>query len=123
MSFESYKYTFRLNASHSRLNSDDTHSHTFEITLYIRQSESFSEYRETEKRIGDYLNRYTGVLLNNTPPFDRTNPTLENMGEEFFTGISDVLSGVGYQLIRLTISENPQRIYSVNLDDLSPDKL
>jgi len=123
MSFESYKYTFRLNASHSRLNSDDTHSHTFEITLYIRQSESFSEYRETEKRIGDYLNRYTGVLLNNTPPFDRTNPTLENMGEEFFTGISDVLSGVGYLLIRLTISESPQRIYSVNLDDLSPEKL
>ncbi len=123
MSFESYKYTFRLNASHSRLNSDDTHSHTFEITLYIRQSESFSAYRETEKLISDYLDRYTGVLLNSIPPFDRVNPTLENMGEEFFAGISEVLTGVGYQLIRLTISESPQRIYSVNLDDVSPEKL
>lgn len=123
MSFESYKYTFRLNASHSRLNSDDTHSHTFEITLYIRQSESFSAYRETEKLISDYLDRYTNVLLNSIPPFDRVNPTLENMGEEFFAGISQVLSDVGYQLIRLTISESPQRVYSVNLDDISPEKL
>lgn len=123
MSFESYKYTFRLNASHSRLNTDDTHSHTFEITLYIRQSESFSAYHETEKRIGDYLGRYTGVLLNSVPPFDHINPTLENMGEEFSTALSEILTGVGYQLVRLTISENPQRIYSVNLDDVSPEKL
>ena len=123
MSFESYKYTFRLNASHSRLSSDDTHSHTFEITLYIRQSESFSAYSETEKRISDYLGRYTGVLLNRIPPFDRINPTLENLGEEFFMGISEVLLDVGYQLIRLTISESPQRIYSVNADDVSPEKL
>lgn len=121
MEFESYKYTFRINASHANVTADEgVHNHTFEISLYIKQrAESFTVYEVTESIVQDYLKPYSGVVLNKIPPFDNISPTVENIGEEFFTEISLRLIKTGYELVRLDISENPQRIYSISEADLS----
>ena len=124
MSYESYKYTFRINASHSMVSAEaGVHSHTFEITLYLRpDSDAFSAYDETESVVNDYLKPYTGMLLNKVPPFDTVSPTLENMGELFFAGLSEALAGNGNRLLRLEISENPRRVYSVAEGDVCEHK-
>jgi 6-pyruvoyl tetrahydropterin synthase-like protein len=96
------------------------HNHTFEISLYIKQNnESFVLYDVTETIIQDYLRPYSGVILNAVPPFDVISPTVENIGEVFFTEITLILAKIGYQLVTLDISENPQRTFSISEEDLS----
>ena len=121
MSFEGYKYTFRLNASHfATSNSESVHSHTFQICIYIQiDKKAFTPYDLTENMIKDYLNTYTNVVLNNVPPFNVIPPTIENMGEEFFIEISKIMKEFGFKLTSLEISDTPQRTYSVNDKDLS----
>lgn len=115
LAFESYKYTFRMNASHANVTkAEGVHSHTFEICIYIRQfSEDFATYDSVETIILDYLNPYKGMLLNNISPFDVMPPVLENLGEVFFTDITLILHQNGFNLLKLEISESPQRIYSI----------
>lgn len=121
MAFESYKFTFRMNASHANVKTDEgVHNHTFEISLFIKQNEeNFVAYDVTENIIQEYLKPYSGVILNSVPPFDVISPTIENIGEEFFTEISIILANFGYQLVKLDISESPQRIFSISEEDLS----
>jgi 6-pyruvoyl tetrahydropterin synthase-like protein len=78
-----YKYTFRLNASHSNVGSDSrVHSHTFEIALYMRpRDNAFAEYNKTEQVVRNYLDIFAGNNLNTVPPFDETPPKIENIGE------------------------------------------
>lgn len=113
-----------MNASHAAVHADDgVHSHTFAVTLYIRQkADDFVTYDKTEKVIQDYLKAYTGKVLNEVPPFDTVSPTIENIGEEFFTEISLIAAKIGHELIKLEISESPQRIYSITVKELSPQK-
>jgi len=121
MAFESYKFTFRMNASHANVKTDEgIHSHTFEISLFIKQNDdSFVAYDVTENIIQEYLKPYSGVILNSVPPFNVISPTIENIGEEFFTQITLLLANYGYQLLKLDISESPQRIFSISEEDLS----
>lgn len=83
---------------------------------------SFVEYDETENHVRDYLERFSGQNLNTVPPFDEISPTVERMGEVFYAHLSELLRRVGYQLIKLDISENPQRLFSISQDDMSESK-
>ncbi|MDD4095248.1 MAG: 6-pyruvoyl-tetrahydropterin synthase-related protein [Oscillospiraceae bacterium] len=125
MGFSSYKYTFRLNASHSNVGkASSVHLHTFEIALYMKPRENaFVEYNQTEKVVRDYLDRFTGKNLNTIPPFDETPPTIENMGEVFFTHLSGLLRKEDFDLIKLEVSENPQRIFNISQNDMSAEKM
>lgn len=120
-----YKYTFRLNASHSNVGkASSVHLHTFEIALYMKPRENaFVEYNQTEKVVRDYLDRFTGKNLNTVPPFDETPPTIENMGEVFFAHLSELLRKEDFDLIKLEVSENPQRIFSISQNDMSAEKM
>ena len=119
MSTELYRFTFRMNASHAALHQSSVHSHTFEITLFLNKgSKPFVTYDKIEALILSYLKTYSNVVLNQTPPFDTLPPTIENMGDEFFLQISEILDRVGYRLEKLEISENPQRVYSVSKEEI-----
>lgn len=108
---------FRINASHNitpNLERQSTHPHTFELCLYIEKaSGDFVEFEEMEAETKKYLNRYSGNYLNSIPPFDRMPPTLENMGNAFYAGLSRIFQQSGYRLLRLEISETPCSVYSV----------
>lgn len=124
MSFASYKYTFRLNALHSNVGkASSVHAHTFEIALYMRPRENaFVEYNETERVVRDYLDRFTGKNLNTVSPFDGTPPTLENMCAVFFEALSELLEKEDFELIKLEVSENPQKKFSISQNDISEAK-
>lgn len=123
MSTELYRFSFRMNASHGALHQESVHSHTFEITLFLnKEAEPFVTYDKIETIILSYLKTYTNVVLNQTPPFDSLPSTIENMGDEFFLRIAEKLSHVGYHLVKLEISENPQRIYSVSAEEMDTER-
>ena len=76
--------------------------------------EDFVAYESIEGIVKEYLNVFSGKTFNLIAPFDHTPPTLENIGEVFYSDLSEVLLKNGYQLKKLGISENPQRVFNIS---------
>ena len=114
MKFKGYKYKFRLNVSHG-LNIKE-HHHTIEITLFIDNRNKYFETvdADVEKMVDTYLKKYSGKHLNETPPFNAIEPTIENIGKEFYKQIKEIAINNSYNLTKLEISETPTRVYIVS---------
>ena len=76
--------------------------------------EDFVAYESIEGIVKEYLNVFSGKTFNLIAPFDHTPPTLENIGEVFYSDLSEVLLKNGYQLKKLGISETPQRVFNIS---------
>ena len=50
-------------------------------------------------------------MINEFEPFDRLNPTLENMAEYFIRDIRDIVLDLGGILVKMESSETPTRSY------------
>lgn len=76
----------------------------------------FTDY---EKKIGTFLAQYDGQVLNDVPPFDQINPTVENFATEIFQRlrVHPELIGAHVMLEKLEVSEGPTRSYILmNID-------
>ncbi len=119
MAYKAYKYTFKLHISHNLSVStaeQHAHTHTLKIVLYIenKKPEEFSSYDIIETTINDFLKQFEGQYLNNTPFFAKIEPTLENIGNEFYDRLKDILSVNGFDLLKLEINESPTRVFSIS---------
>ncbi|URZ17217.1 6-pyruvoyl-tetrahydropterin synthase-related protein [Clostridium felsineum] len=118
MEFEGYIYKFKLNASHSVLINNKrgtVHAHTFIISLRVKvYYDTFLLYNKMERVVEDYLKRYEEKELNKVEPFNKIEPTLENIGNVLFEEFTKVFDKKKVQLIKLEISETPSRVYVVN---------
>jgi uncharacterized membrane protein len=115
-SFCGYKYRFGLYAAHSNVNISDEniHFHTFTITLYVHAGSSIDNNYGIEKTIQDYLESLQGKQLSKTSLFIGRTTTIEGIGDTLFDPLYDLVQRLGYELVKLSISENPIRIYSVS---------
>lgn len=99
------------------------HSHTFEISLYVTALRpGFEAYDETENHVREYLSKYSGKIIDRIEPFNETEPTVEHIGEVFFSDLGSVLERSGFLLNRLDIRENPNRTYTINKEKMSEEK-
>ncbi|ALU36824.1 6-pyruvoyl-tetrahydropterin synthase-related protein [Clostridium autoethanogenum] len=121
MKFQGYKYKFKINISHSVLINNrrgNLHSHTFEISLFIKIiNDDFALYDDVEKIVQEFLNIYDEKELNLIKPFDKIEPTIENVGDFLYVRLKGILKNNNMILIRLEISETPARVYVVNYDE------
>lgn len=119
--FEGYRYKFKLNASHSVLIGEqrgEIHSHTFEIRLDIRVDDDvFLDYKAFEKTVNQALDLYRGKYLNDISPFDKLEPTLENIGRVVCGAILDSMEKPDC-LARMEISETPSRVYVITESEI-----
>ena len=125
MKFEGYQYKFNLNASHHILINDkrnQAHLHTFKLSLFIKTpDQKFVLYSDMEQLVESFLHPYSNEQLNQIPPFDELEPTLENIGDIFFDKLKVVLKDKGMTLVQLEISETPARVYIVKDDEDNMD--
>ncbi|MGM9892535.1 6-carboxytetrahydropterin synthase [Limosilactobacillus sp.] len=115
MKKSSYKLSFFLNASHIvQVDGSTTsrHPHTFSITCQITTT-AFKKFGEMEDCVNQVLNQLNNSFLNEVPPFDQLNPTLENLTTYLFDQISAQLTKIGYHLSRLEVAESPVRAYCI----------
>ncbi len=119
-SFCGYKYQFRLYAAHSNVNyeEDNIHFHTFNITLYVHAGSSIDHNYGVEKAIQDWLEPFQGKELSKTDLFIGQATTIEGIGDTLFDPMFDLIRQLGYELVKLSISENPIRVYSVSYKKL-----
>jgi 6-pyruvoyl tetrahydropterin synthase-related domain len=121
MRFSQYKFKFYLNASHAiYINGSmgDRHPHTWEIILHVlKEKEDFIEFAHLEKKIDLSMKRFQDKFLNEIPPFDKVNPTIENCCEYFKDELKNLLQQEGWILTMIEMSETPTRSYVINLFD------
>lgn len=115
---EGYKLKHRLIAYFGFDNENKTspiHAQKYEITLFISSAtKKFMRFDEIEAIIADIMEPYSEKNLVQVPPFDKTEPTLKNLGNIFYLLLRDAF--VGYDLIlnSLEINESPLHTYIVN---------
>lgn len=113
-----FKFKFYLNSMHAVLFNDKSspiHKHTWEVSLNLREKMAeFNEFNKIERVINDYLSTYNEKVINDLHPFDKLNPTMENMGSVFFEDINELIRDSNYRLESVEISENPTRTYIVD---------
>ncbi len=121
MKYSRYNFKFYLNASHAiYLNGilGQSHPHTWEISLdTIKVRDDFIQFDFIEKQIEKYLASFQDADINKTPPFDVTNPTLENICSFLKDDLGSLLKSSGWLLTKIEISETPSRSYIIDLTD------
>lgn len=126
MRYSQYKFKFYLNASHAiYINGSmgQRHPHTWEITIHVlKEKEEFVEFSLIETKIEGWMKQYQDKLLNEVPPFNQINPTLENCCDYFKEELKKLLLSEGWILLSIEMSETPMRSYVINLFD-SEDKV
>ena len=119
MKYSQYRFKFYLNTSHYiqiQGKPGQPHSHTWEISLdMLKVREGFVQFHDIEKGIDDFIMPYQDAVLNETPPFDLINPTLENCCEYFKDGFQEILSDNGWLLLMISMSETPTRAYVISI--------
>lgn len=65
----------------------------------------------------EFLSAYQDKTLNDVPPFDMINPTLENICEYFKEELTKILNRNGWIFLMMEISESPSMSYVVSLID------
>lgn len=118
MLYKQYKYKFYLNMNHS-VEIDgrrgEIHPHTWEISMGIAVAQNeFIRFSEVEKKVMELLDIYQDRYLNEIPPFNVMNPTLENMCNFLFEKVSKELKESGLLLLVMEMSETPSRVYQVS---------
>ncbi|MCQ2506721.1 MAG: 6-carboxytetrahydropterin synthase [Lachnospiraceae bacterium] len=121
MRYQQYRFKFYLDTNHSIVingNVGQKHPHTWEIQLYILKiKEGFSRFDLLEKKIEAYFSKYQEKYINDVPPFNEINPTLENCCDVFIKDLSSILNAEGWVLLMVEMSETPTKSYVVNLLD------
>lgn len=118
MNYKQYKLKYYLNATHHIAidgMDGETHSHTWELTLDIlKVRDNFVKFNELEEVIAGVIGKFQDKNLNETPPFDLINPTVENCCEFFYSKIKEALVSKGWILLMITMSETPTRAYVIS---------
>lgn len=118
MRYSQYKYKFYLNANHSIMIDEkmgQVHPHTWEIMIdIVKIIEEFVPFSVVEKTIDEVLSEYQDKYINEVAPFDKLNPTLENISEYFKERIGDQLKNEGWLLLKMEVSETPARAYVID---------
>ena len=119
-SFCGYKYRFGLYAGHSNVNDsgETIHFHNFMITLYIHAGNHTDDNFGLEKVIQDWLAPLQGKQLNKTFLFHGKDTTIEGIGNTLLDPLYELIRPLGYELVKLSIYDNPIRVYSVSYQQL-----
>ncbi len=119
-SFCGYKYRFGLYAGHFNVNDNDEtiHFHNFMITLYIHAGYHTDDNFGVEKAIQDWLAPLQGKQLSKSSLFLGKETTIEGIGDTLIDPLYELVRSLGYELVKLSIYENPIRVYSVSFKRL-----
>ncbi len=88
------------------------HAHSWQIQIEIKvpllnpEMVAFSSIFDSVKQV---LQTYENTVLNQISPFNKIQPSTENMALYFFNRLEDALAGGGFGLGKLTVWETPTR--------------
>jgi len=86
------------------------HGHRFEVMVTIRAPEVDEiglayDFVELKRHLRGILEQFDHVCLNETPPFDRINPSSENIATTIYERLQERLAGISISSVQ--VCESP----------------
>jgi 6-pyruvoyltetrahydropterin/6-carboxytetrahydropterin synthase len=93
---------------------ENTHGHRYAITVHINASQLNEiglvyDFTDVKKHLGAILGRFDHVLLNEVPPFDKINPSAENIAKTIYDELKTRLNGEPVTISSVEAWETPQQ--------------
>ncbi len=89
------------------------HGHSFRVVIKIKASRVDDigiayDFTGLKQHLGDILVRLDHTCLNDVPPFDKINPTSENIASTIYNELKPKLAGSPVSLSCIEVWESPQ---------------
>ena len=89
------------------------HGHRFRVVVRVKASEVDDiglayDFVELKRQLGDILSRFDHTCLNDVPPFDKINPSSENIASTIYNELQPKLAGTPVSLACVEVWESPQ---------------
>jgi len=89
------------------------HGHRFRVVVKITASEVDEvglayDFTVLKQQLGDILSRFDHICLNDVPPFDKINPSSENIAATIYNELQPKLAGAPVSLSCVEVWESPQ---------------
>ncbi len=89
------------------------HGHRFRVVVKIRASRVNDiglayDFTVLKQQLGDILSRFDHTCLNDMPPFDRINPSSENIASTIYDELKLKLAGDPVSISCVEVWESPQ---------------
>ncbi len=88
------------------------HGHRFKVAVTIRAAKLNEiglayDFTVLKKQLNEITGRFDHTSLNDTPPFNRINPSSENIATTIYDLMKANLSGVQVSLVKVEVWESP----------------
>jgi len=89
------------------------HGHRFRIVVRVKAAEVDDiglayDFVELKRQLGDILSRFDHTCLNDVSPFDKINPSSENIAATIYSELQPKLAGAPVSLTCVEVWESPQ---------------
>ncbi|UCD53843.1 MAG: 6-carboxytetrahydropterin synthase QueD [Dehalococcoidia bacterium] len=89
------------------------HGHRFRVVVKVTASQVDDvgmayDFRELKRQLGDILSRFDHTCLNDVSPFDKINPSSENIATTIYKEFQSKLAGASVSLACVEVWESPQ---------------
>jgi len=89
------------------------HGHRYKVVLKVEASEVNDiglayDFVELKKHLSEVVDRFDHTCLNDVPPFDKLNPSAENIAATVYKEIKSRLAGAPVTISNVEVWESPQ---------------
>lgn len=90
------------------------HGHRFRVAVRVEAGRLDNiglayDFTELKARLKEVLVPFDHACLNDTPPFDKINPSSENIARTVYEGMKKALAGAQVVLTSVTVWESPDK--------------
>ena len=90
------------------------HGHRFRVVVRIKSSGIDSigiayDFTDLKHHLGDIIARFDHTSLNDVPPFDKINPSSENIATTIYNKLKPKLAGAPVSLVSVEVWESPHQ--------------
>lgn len=91
---------------------ENVHGHRFRVVATVRAKGTDEigmayDFTSLRQQLGQVVSRFDHVCLNDIPPFDKTNPSSENIASTIFKELQPILKGKESSLCSIQVWESP----------------
>ena len=93
---------------------ENVHGHRYGVVVRIK-SDRLNEiglaydFTDVKQHLKTILGVYDHALLNDLPPFDKINPSAENIATTIYNALTDKINSTAVVLTAVEVWENPQQ--------------
>ncbi len=93
---------------------ETVHGHSFRVVVKIRASGVDDigiayDFTDLKRHLGDIVARFDHTSLNDVPPFDKINPSSENIAATIYNELGPKLAGAPVSLVSVEVWESPHQ--------------